>query len=54
MKIAILMIGLVVLTNAFAVEVPTDCPAMNERTREKIVKTNQLKPKIKASTSSAQ
>ena len=53
MKAILILVCLCIVSTSFATEVKTDCIAMNEVTRDKVVKT--IKPKTKsAKTASAQ
>lgn len=45
MKLIIMLMSLMITSASFATQVETDCIAMNENSREKIIKTAQTKTK---------
>lgn len=52
MKALLFIVCLGIVTASFAAEVSTDCQAMNEVTREKIVKNIKPKPRTNSGASS--
>lgn len=52
MRALLFIVCLSIVTASFAAEVSTDCVAMNEVTREKVVKTEKPKPRIRGGASS--
>lgn len=52
MRALLFIVCMCIVTTSFATEVSTDCKAMNEVTREKVVKNQKPKIKINSGASS--